>query len=216
MPKQIAGIAIPDSTVAREANETARSVENDALYRHSLRSFVFAELIAKAQNVKHDPELVYVAAMLHDVGLTHAYATPHRRFEVDGAERAKTVLTNNGASTEHVRIVWDAITLHASYGLARFKDPEVNLVSAGVITDVGAAFASTLHKNDIAELFREVPRTGFNEAFLTILADYAKRKPDTIGNSFIEDVAVRTDPQYHPSNFYDAMKQGDAFASLGL
>lgn len=216
MPKQIAGIAIPDSAVAREAAETARSAENDALFRHSLRSFVFAELIAKAQNVKHDSELVYVAAMLHDVGLTHSYATPHRRFEVDGAERAKKVLTTNGASAERVRIVWDAITLHAAYGLARFKDPEVNLVSAGVITDVGAAFAPMLDKNDIRALFRDVPRDGFNEAFLAILADYAKRKPDTVGNTFIEDVAVRTDPQYHPTNFYDAMKAGDAFASLGL
>jgi HD domain len=214
VPKQIAGISIPDSGLAREATATAQAAENEALFGHSLRSFVFAELIAKAQNVRHDPELVYVAALLHDIGLTNAFATPHRRFEVDGAEQAKNLLTKRSAPDNRIRIVWDAIALHTMYGIARYKDPEVRLVSAGVITDVGAAFAPVLKKDDMRALFREVPRSGFNRAFLAQLADYAKRKPDTIGDTFIEDVALRTDPAYHASNFYDAMLAGDAFASL--
>jgi hypothetical protein len=135
---------------------------------------------------------------------------------VDGAEHAKSLLVKAGAPAERIRIVWDAITLHSMYGIARYKDPEVNLVSAGVITDVGAAFAALLNKDDIRSLFRDVPRTGFNHDFLAQLADYAKRKPDTVANTFIEDVAVRTDPAYHPSNFYDAMASSDAFASLGV
>lgn len=212
MPKTIAGIDIPDSYGARQALQQARDVEDPQILRHSIRSFVFAELIAKAKGIAHDRELTYVAAILHDIGLSAQYSTPHRRFEIDSAEAARRILVQNHFSADSARIVWDAITLHSIYSIARFKEPEVNLVSAGVITDVGAAFAALLPKDAIAELFAAAPRDGFNDAFLAQLSDYAKRKPDVVAGTFVEDVAARVVPGYHHDNFYDSMKSGDAFA----
>jgi hypothetical protein len=212
MPKTIAGIDIPDSYVARQALQQARDVEDPQILRHSIRSFVFAELIAKARGIPHDRELVYVAAILHDIGLSPQFSTPHRRFEVDSAEMAKQLLALNEVPADKVRIVWDAITLHSIYSIARFKEAEVNLVSAGVVTDVGAAFASLLSQSAIEEIFAALPRTGFNDAFLAQLSDYAKRKPDVVAGTFVEDVAARVVPGYHHDNFYDSMKSGDAFA----
>jgi predicted hydrolase (HD superfamily) len=216
LPSSIAGISIPDSYLARQANDEAREVEHLHVYRHSVRSFLFAELISRAKKIKHDAETVFVSCLLHDIGLSERYSTAHNRFEVDGANTAHKLLQTNGAKPDRMRIVWDAIALHAMYDIARYKDPEVKLVSAGVITDVGAAFASSLEKSAVQQVLDAFPHRGFNEAFLAVLTDYARRKPDMVGGTFVEGVAIRTVPGYKPSNFYDAMKGEDAFSQLGF
>jgi predicted hydrolase (HD superfamily) len=216
LPSSIAGIAIPDSYLARQATAEAREVEHDHVFRHSVRSFLFAELISRARKIKHDTETVYVSCLLHDIGLCERYSTPHTRFEVDGANAARKLLQANGVKPDRTRIAWDAIALHAMYGIARYKDPEVKLVSAGVITDVGAVFASTLEKSAVQQVLDAFPHRGFNEAFLDVLTDYVRRKPDVADGTFVEGVAIRTVPDYKPGNFYDEMKGPDAFSQLGF
>src|SRR5450755_1199678 len=168
LPSTIAGVAIPDSYLARQATEQSRDVETEHVFRHSVRSFVFAELIARARKIEHDTELVYISCVLHDIGLSEQYSTAHTRFEVDGANHAKKFLLANGATSDHARIAWDAVALHPTYGLARYKDPEVKLVSAGVITDVGAAFVSELAHSDVQHVLDALPHHGFNDAFLSV------------------------------------------------
>ncbi|HEY5093489.1 MAG TPA: HD domain-containing protein [Candidatus Eremiobacteraceae bacterium] len=216
LPASIAGVVIPDSYIARQAEQEAREVEHVHVYRHSVRSFLFAELISRAQKIKHDSETVFVSCVLHDIGLSKQYSTPANRFEVDSANAARKLLAASGAKPDRTRIAWDAIALHAMYGIARFKDPEVKLVSAGVITDVGAAFVSILEKSAVQEVLNALPHRGFNDAFLEVLTDYARRKPDTVGATFVEGVAIRTVPGYKPGNFYDDMKGPDAFTQLGF
>jgi hypothetical protein len=97
--------------------------------------------------------------------------------------------------------------LHATSSIARYKDPEVKLVNAGVITDVGAAYASTLEKSVVQQVLDALPHQGFNDAFLAVLIDYARRKPDVVGATFVEGVAIRAVPGYKPDNFYDAFSQ---------
>lgn len=120
------------------------------------------------------------------------------------------------ANQQQTQVAWDAITLHSIYSIARFKEPEVQLVSAGVITDVGAAFASSLDRSKMAEIFEAARRKNFNEAFLDVLTAYAHRTPDTVGDTFVEGVAIHTVPGYRSGHFYEEMKQGDAFLELGF
>jgi hypothetical protein len=216
LPSTIAGVAIPDSYVACQATIEAQEIEDAHVYRHSVRSFLFAELISRAKKIKHDAETVYVSCVLHDIGLSRKYSTAHNRFEVDGANAVRKLLVANGAKQDRARIAWDAIALHAMYGIARYKDPEVKLVSAGVITDVGAAFVSILVKSAVQQVLDALPHRGFNDAFLAVLTGYARRKPDAVGGTFVEGVAIRTVPGYKPGNFYDEMKGGDAFSRLGF
>ena len=215
LPTTIAGVKIPDSYVARQAVQEARDVEHIHVYRHSVRSYLFAELISRARKIKHDAETVFVSCVLHDIGLSKQYSTPANRFEVDSANAAKKLLAANGAKPDQTRIAWDSVALHAMYDIARFKDPEVKLVSAGVITDVGADFVSILEKSAVQEVLDALPHTGFNGAFLEVLTEYARRKPDTVAETFVEGVAIRMVPGYKPGNFYDDMKGPDAFAQLG-
>ena len=81
----IAGVPIPASAFAAEATAIATAAESPEVFAHSLRTFLFAELVARASGIEHDAEAVYVASILHDAGLSARYMSDRRRFEVDGA-----------------------------------------------------------------------------------------------------------------------------------
>jgi len=216
LPPSIAGITIPDSSAATQAVAQAYEVEDPQVFRHSARSFVFAELISQARSIKHDPETVFISAILHDIGLSKEYPAPHQRFEIAGADIAKGLVAGAHAGSPQAQIAWDAVVLHSIYSIARFKEPEVMLVSAGVITDVGAAFVPFLQKSAVQQVLAALPRAGFNAAFLTVLTDYARRKPDTVSGTFVEDIAMHTVPGYSRGDFYESMQQPDAFEKQGF
>jgi hypothetical protein len=81
----IAGIPIPDSAVAREATEFVRDVSSPLLFDHSRRVFLWGSLQGEKPGLDYDPELLYVGAMFHDVGLLEGHRSEHERFEIDGA-----------------------------------------------------------------------------------------------------------------------------------
>ena len=65
----IAGVKVPDSTMAKAATELVRDTETDLLYHHSRRVFLFGALGGDRKRVSHDAELLYIGAMFHDMGL---------------------------------------------------------------------------------------------------------------------------------------------------
>ena len=73
--------------------------------------------------------------MLHDLGLTEEFAAD-KRFEVDGADAAVRILQDRGYPESKVRVVWDAIALHALGDIADRREPEVALVHMGAHVDV--------------------------------------------------------------------------------
>jgi len=79
MCQTIAGIAIPDSSLARAATEVVRDSENDLLYHHSRRVFLWAALTGQRRELAFDAELLYVGALFHDMGLVPTYASRTER-----------------------------------------------------------------------------------------------------------------------------------------
>jgi hypothetical protein len=206
----VAGITIPDTSLAKEATALAQSSEPVEIFNHSLRTFLFAELIAKATNVPHDTEAVYVASILHDTGLTPTYMSAHDRFEVDGANLSRQVLARHGIAGTRADLVWDAISLHDNGGIARWKQPEVMLVNAGVGADFGGHL-DVMQRADVIAVLGAAPRTGFVPVFLDAVAAVVKRKPLATGNSFVTDVGYRMVPGFHLDDFCDDVKD-DPFA----
>ncbi len=100
MPENIAGIAVPDTDLVREATTLVRDVTDDNVFHHCRRVFLWGSLKAAVRGLHVDPELAYVGALFHDLGLTPAYRTTSRRFELDGAEAARTFLLEHDRSQE--------------------------------------------------------------------------------------------------------------------
>src|SRR3954452_12787101 len=98
-------VAIPDSRLAREATELIRSVESDLLFNHSLRVYSFGALQGDRQGLSYDPELLFIGAMFHDIGLVEGHRSADDRFEVDGANAAHEFLREHGVTGDALRIV---------------------------------------------------------------------------------------------------------------
>jgi len=159
MSTTIAGIKIPDSRLAREATDLVRDTETDLLFHHSRRVFLFGALSGDRKGLFYDPELLYIGAMFHDMGLVKPYSSDSERFEVDGANAAGDFLRRHGIAEASIELVWDAIALHTTPGIPQHKKAEVALVTAGVEMDVlGLGFpnVSDAHRADVVSARRAV------------------------------------------------------------
>jgi HD superfamily phosphodiesterase len=107
-------LVLPDSLLAKEATDILREYSTDLLFDHSMRVYLFAAEQGREQKLRFEPELLYVAAIFHDLGLTKEFSSRTGRFEVDSANAARQFLTAHSVSEEQVQTVWEAIALHTT------------------------------------------------------------------------------------------------------
>jgi HD domain len=202
----IAGIAIPDSALAREAAEFVRDVSTELLFDHSRRVFLWASLQAEQLSLAYDAELVYVGAMFHDIGLLEGHRSEHERFEIDGANAARAFLERHGLPEEQVMTVWESIALHTTRQIPSYKQPEVRLVALGVQYDVlGSPFdALTAEQRDA--VLAAHPRTNFKTGMIEALSAGVRDKPETAVGNMMTDVLEATVPGYVRPNVCDAIR----------
>ena len=200
--ERIAGIRVPDSVMARAATQLVRDTEDDLLYNHSRRVFFWGALTGNRRGLKYDPELLYMGAMFHDMGLTRAYSSSDLRFEVDGANAARDFLKGYGINERDIEDVWTAIALHTTPGIPEHMRPTIALVTAGVEMDVlGIAYDefSSAHRDDVCAHHRR--EADFKENIIDHFANGIIRKPLTTFGNVKADVLALKDPNYHRINF---------------
>jgi hypothetical protein len=185
MPSSLSA-GVPDSKIARAATDLARQVYPPFLFNHCVRTFWFADRLA-VSGLKFDRELVYIAAMLHDIGILAPY-DQGRRFEVDGAVAARDFLDGHVYPAEKIEVVWDAIALHTVAGIAAYKGPEVALINLGAAADAIGSRIADLDPRFVRELVEEFPRLDFPNEWLRALFEYVRKKPSRTGGTFLEGV----------------------------
>jgi len=115
----IAGITIPDTALVREATDLVLEAATPMLFHHSRRVFLFGILKGRHRGLRADPELPYVGAMFHDLGLTERYQRTDQRFEIDGADLARDFVLDHGRSAAEAGAVWLSIALRITPGVPR-------------------------------------------------------------------------------------------------
>src|SRR4051812_21669089 len=130
------GVSVPDSALAKEITQFVRDTESTLLFNHSARVYLWGALEGERRKIRFDPELLYAAAMFHDIGLTPFFADSRLRFEVDGANAARAFLRSHSIPEDDVQKVWLAIALHTTPGVLDHLDPEIGLVQIGAGMDV--------------------------------------------------------------------------------
>jgi hypothetical protein len=202
----IAGIPIPDSALAREATDFVREESTRLLFHHSRRVFLWGSLQAERLSLEYDPELFYVGAMFHDVGLLEGHRSEHERFEIDGANAARAFLERHGLPEERVMTVWESIALHTTRQVPNYMQSEVRLVALGVQYDVlGSAF-DTLTAEQRDAVLAAHPRTKFKTGMIKALAAGVRDKPETAVGTMLTDILEATVPGYARPNVCDAIK----------
>ncbi|OBH85844.1 HD domain-containing protein [Mycobacterium sp. E2989] len=201
--ESIGGIRIPDSALVREATEFIRDAEDDLLFHHSRRVFLFGALQGARRGLQPDLELLYVGAMFHDLGLTERYRTSTVRFEVDGADAARDFLTARGVDKADADKVWLGIALHTTPGVPEFMAPEVALLQAGVEVDVVGIGRDDVGPEALAAVTAAHPRPQFKQRILAAFNDGMKHRPHTTAGTMNADVLAHFDPTFERVDFVD-------------
>ena len=199
----IAGVNLPDTELVTAITAHIRAAEDDLLFNHSRRVFLFGALQGRRRGLRPDLELLYAGAMFHDIGLTQRYRNSTLRFEVDGANAARDFLLEHGVDDVDADKVWLGIALHTTPGVPEFRAPETALVTAGVETDVLGIGRDDLAREDLEAVVAAHPRPDFKQQILAAFTEGMKHRPQTTFGTCNADVLERFDPTFVRDNFVD-------------
>jgi hypothetical protein len=196
-------VAIPDTKLAKEATDVLREYSTELLLNHSMRVYLFAAEQGSQKQLRFDPELLFVAAAFHDLGLTKKFSSEDERFEVDSANAARVFLTAHSIPEDQVRIVWEAIALHTTPGITQYMRPEVALLHSGVLLDVLGAGLDQFPSELREEIVVKYPRKNFRQEFLKAYFAGFAHKPGTTYGTVNAGVCECFIPGYKSPNACD-------------
>ena len=203
IPNPVSAPAIPDSLLAKEATEILRENSTDLLFNHSIRVYLFAVEQGRQKNLRFDPELLYVAAAFHDLGLIKKFSSQNERFEVDGANAARQFLDAHNIAQDQVQAVWEAIALHTTPGIPQYMRPEVALLNSAVLLDVLGVGFDQFPAELREEIVARYPRTNFKKGFIEEYFAGFAHKPATTYGTVNASVCERFIPGYKGPNACD-------------
>jgi hypothetical protein len=206
MVEVIAGVRVPDSSLAKDATELIRDTTNELIFNHSRRVFVFGSLQSRRLSIAPDPELLYVAALFHDTGLVPPYRSTAQRFEMDSADQARKFLIGHGWSHADTDVVWTAIALHTTPEVPYAMDPVIAATTAGVETDVLGIQLDAIDSTEIEAVTAAHPRPNFKNEILKAFTDGFKDRPDTTFGTVNADVLQHFVPGFQRMDFVDIIK----------
>lgn len=170
----------PDTPLAIEAEERVRELSSPALYGHCLRTWAFAALFAQRDRVDHDAELLYVACVLHDLGLTDAHEgrdPTAKCFAVEGARAAHALVCAHGAPERRALTVAEAISLHLNVDVHARYGTVATLLSKGVMLDVVGRRIEQLPAGVATDVVAAWPRDGSGEQLVNDTKRQAEVRP---------------------------------------
>jgi hypothetical protein len=186
----LAGVSVPDTSLVSRAIEYARQHSEPYLFNHVMRSWLFAVRLAQLDGTPHDGEVLAVATVLHDVGLSSG-TDVQLRFEVEGANVAREFARNEGISDRRVQLIWDGVALNSTPSIALHKEAEVALCSAGTVLDWSGYGSERLTKSQMAEILDTFPRLDMKRQFTNAVCGLVNARPGTTFDNFARDFGER-------------------------
>jgi hypothetical protein len=191
----LAGVSVPDSALVSRAIEYARENCERYLFNHVMRSWLFAVRLAELRQTAHDPEVLAVATLLHDLGLSKAFNGP-LRFEVEGANAARAFARKQGVDDRRAQLIWDGVALNSTPSIGLHKEVEVALCTAGIGLDWGGWGYEALTEAQIAAIVGAFPRLDMKRQFTRAACGIVETRPDTTYDNFTRDFGERFVPGY--------------------
>lgn len=188
--RTLAGITVPDTLLVDEAMDYAHKACEPYLFNHVVRSWLFAAKIAELQKIEHDAEVLAVGTLLHDITLNDRFAGP-RRFEVEGADLARTFATERGLGGRRAQLIWDSVALNSTPSIGLYKEAEIALCTTGIVLDVIGVKYELIPSADMARILEEFPRAGMKQKMTQCFCHIAKKHPETTYDNFVRDFGER-------------------------
>src|SRR5882757_8582651 len=170
-------LELPTGPLVDASLALVRSTESQPIAEHSIRTFLFARLLAEHEgcvnDAAYDEDLLSAATVMHDLGLGE-HAQGQARFEVEGADLATEVLREHGVADHDIDRVWEAIALHSSVGIADRRGLLTYLTHKGVFIDAGR-IADALADRLRREVFNVYPRPARDRSIADAIVAHAMR-----------------------------------------
>jgi hypothetical protein len=160
---------ISASPISRKAAELCETVGPEWLRDHCYRTYEIGALMGSALSI--DPEVLFVACMLHDVGLTDDYKRGSDPAHVPGYERmdapcfavrgagvAESLATFHGWPPGRSSALAEAISLHLNVRVARSRGVEAHLLNAASAFDVIRLRFHRLSRESVLRIESRWPR----------------------------------------------------------
>ena len=177
----LAAWAPPDSRAARNAESFLREVSSPQMVSHSLRTYYFSGVVYELASIKPplDRETLYVAALMHDVGLFQSSPSPSEHcFTVGGAREARLIASEAGWDESRQDRMAVAITANLnSFVPSKHFGAEAHFMRVGGLVEV-LAQEWKLHPDNLAEILGRYPRAGFAADALQHVQREVKRHPN--------------------------------------
>jgi hypothetical protein len=170
-------LVVPGTAASAAALEVASAYESPALLNHSLRAYAWAAAHGTARGIGFDPELLYVAALFHDLGLVPAFDSYSVPFEEAGGHVARVLAAGAGWPAERRERLAEVIIRHMWRRVDVSADPEGYLLARATETEITGANLDDFPARFLAEVLERHPRLDISGEFLACLEAQAKRKP---------------------------------------
>lgn len=200
----VAGVRVPETQLIARAMDYARAHSEPYLFNHAMRSWLFAACIAEQKKVVHDAEVLAVATLLHDVGLTKGFGGS-LRFEVEGANAARKFARAAGVDERRSQLIWDGVALNSTPSIALYKEIEVSLCTAGIGLDWGGFGYESLPSSRISQVLDAFPRLDMKQRFARAVCCIVETRPETTYDNFARDFGERFVPGYKSASTVDIL-----------
>jgi hypothetical protein len=172
-------LVAPPSRTGELALEVAREYSSPALLNHSIRSYAWAADYGSRHGIRFDAELLYVAALLHDIGLVEEFDNHTVPFEEAGGHVAWVFGAGAGWPAERRTRVSEIIVRHMWDELDVADDPEGHLLELSTSLDISGRNSGDWSAELKAEILGRLPRLDLATEFVRCFEDQASRKPES-------------------------------------
>jgi hypothetical protein len=198
----LGGITVVETPLISRSLDFARTHSEPFLFNHVVRSWLFAVRLGQLQGIPHDPEVVAVGTLLHDLGLTSHFTGP-RRFEVEGADAARVFARGEGLDDRRAQLIWDTVALNSTPSIALYKETEVALCTAGIALDFGGPQYDRIPPEEMKSILAAYPRLDMKRRFTDSVCSIIRTRPQTTSDNFARDFGERFVPGYKAQSSVD-------------
>jgi len=202
--RMLAGVDVVDSPLVTRAIEFAHAHSSPWLFNHAMRSWLFASVLARLDKTEHDPEVLAIITLLHDLGLTASFQG-ELRFEVEGANAARTFAREQGLDERRCQLVWDGVALNSTPSICLHKEAEPALGVLGVGLDWGGWGIERIPADVMTGIVQAFPRLHMKHEFTDAVCMLCATRPQTTYDNFARDFGVKFLPDYRPPSLADAL-----------
>ncbi len=200
----LAEVSVPDTPLVQRALEHARQETETYLFNHVVRSWLFATRLGQLRNIDHDAEVVAVGTLLHDITLNERFEG-RRRFEVEGADLARTFARQGGLDERRAQLIWDSVALNSTPSIGLYKEAEVALCTAGICLDAVGLQYESIPAAEIARILEEFPRLEMKLRMTRCFCHFAETRPETTYDNFLRDFGERYVRGYRAPSSVDSV-----------